>query len=305
MAEQKKTYISPTIDIQSKDGKGNFFVRLCYGYVGRYKDTSKMTTQEVIEEFLKRKGVSSPKEFFDKRFSQPFIEKNKINKSTEYYLGNTEKIFDEFRKSRQKMRHEEAVVCDKNGNIVSDKKGNNESVGYTQYEAKKFKGGQMIHNHPQGKTFLSDADIDFALKWDMKSIEAQGFDGDSHIFYVNDYIEQPNANDYEDFFDFKKQYDKWQNQQKRIRDFLTEYSATLNKGIFEADKIWQSLPKQKIKTGKYFVQVPVGWETYTKGASPRDKLNYPKFAEIIQKYVIEFSKNSRDKYGITSDIRKG
>lgn len=49
--------------------RGNFFIRLCYGYVGRYKDTSKMTTKEVVEEFLKRKGVSSPREFFQKRFS--------------------------------------------------------------------------------------------------------------------------------------------------------------------------------------------------------------------------------------------
>lgn len=48
--------------------QGGFFVRLCYGYVGKYKDTSKMTAKEVIEEFLKRKGVSSPREFFQKRF---------------------------------------------------------------------------------------------------------------------------------------------------------------------------------------------------------------------------------------------
>ncbi len=48
--------------------KNNFFIRLCYGYVGKHKDTSKMTTKEVIDEFLKRKGVSSPREFFKKRF---------------------------------------------------------------------------------------------------------------------------------------------------------------------------------------------------------------------------------------------
>ncbi len=59
--------------------KNNFFVRLCYGYVGKYKDTSKMTTQEVIDEFLKSKGVSSPREFFQKKF--------KVNK-----LNNKEKI---------------------------------------------------------------------------------------------------------------------------------------------------------------------------------------------------------------------
>ena len=50
--------------------QGSFFVRLCYGYVGRYKDTSKMTTKEVIEEFLKRKGVSTPKEFFTRSFGK-------------------------------------------------------------------------------------------------------------------------------------------------------------------------------------------------------------------------------------------
>ena len=50
--------------------KNSFFVRLCYGYVGRYKDTSNMTTEEVIEEFLKNKGVSSPKEFFEKKFKR-------------------------------------------------------------------------------------------------------------------------------------------------------------------------------------------------------------------------------------------
>ncbi len=49
--------------------RGNFFIRLCYGYVGRNKDTSKMSTKEVIEEFLKSKGVSTPGEFFQKRFS--------------------------------------------------------------------------------------------------------------------------------------------------------------------------------------------------------------------------------------------
>jgi hypothetical protein len=36
--------------------KGNFFVRLCYAVVGKIKDTSKMTTKEVIEEFLRQKG---------------------------------------------------------------------------------------------------------------------------------------------------------------------------------------------------------------------------------------------------------
>ena len=49
--------------------KNNFFIRLCYGYVGGKlgKDTSKMTTSQVVQEFLNAKGVSSPKEFFKKK----------------------------------------------------------------------------------------------------------------------------------------------------------------------------------------------------------------------------------------------
>lgn len=63
--------------------QGNFFIRLCYGYVGRYKDTSKMTTKEVIEEFLKRKGVSSQREFFGKVFVKNQIQHKHLDKWTE------------------------------------------------------------------------------------------------------------------------------------------------------------------------------------------------------------------------------
>ena len=64
--------------------QGGFFVRLCYGYVGRYKDTSKMTAKEVIEEFLKRKGVSSPREFFSKRFNKKRITNVPNSSNLEY-----------------------------------------------------------------------------------------------------------------------------------------------------------------------------------------------------------------------------
>lgn len=49
------------------NNKNNFFVRLCYGYVGGKlgKDTSKMTTSQVIQEFLNAQKVSSPREFFE------------------------------------------------------------------------------------------------------------------------------------------------------------------------------------------------------------------------------------------------
>ena len=42
------------------------FVKLCYGVVGSYKDTSNMTTDEVIKEFLKHEGVRSAEEYFNK-----------------------------------------------------------------------------------------------------------------------------------------------------------------------------------------------------------------------------------------------
>lgn len=52
--------------------KHSFFIRLCYGYVGGKlgKDTSKMTTEQVVQEFLKRNGVKTPREFFKKRFAK-------------------------------------------------------------------------------------------------------------------------------------------------------------------------------------------------------------------------------------------
>lgn len=42
------------------------FIKLAYGKVSEYKDTSKMTPKEVVEEFMKHEGVSSADEYFDK-----------------------------------------------------------------------------------------------------------------------------------------------------------------------------------------------------------------------------------------------
>lgn len=47
-------------------GKNNFFVRLCYGVVSKTTDTTNMTTKQVIDEFLKQRKISTPKEYFDK-----------------------------------------------------------------------------------------------------------------------------------------------------------------------------------------------------------------------------------------------
>ena len=61
------------------------FIKLCYGVVGSYKDTAKMTTQQVVEEFLRHEGVSSAKEYFDKeenntygKLKQDILTKQKV-----------------------------------------------------------------------------------------------------------------------------------------------------------------------------------------------------------------------------------
>lgn len=65
----KPKYVSPSYEIvDANGGGGSYFVRLAYGYVGGRMDTSNMTTQEVIEEFLRMKGAKTPNEFFDKKF---------------------------------------------------------------------------------------------------------------------------------------------------------------------------------------------------------------------------------------------
>lgn len=98
MAEEKKKYVPPKIEIQEKNDKSNFFVRLCYGYVGRYKDTSKMTTREVIDEFLKKRGVSSPKEFFEKAFNRAQENKSSANKGNNDQQQKTGSNLEELKK---------------------------------------------------------------------------------------------------------------------------------------------------------------------------------------------------------------
>lgn len=67
-----RQYVPPTYEkTDAPEGsKGSFFVRLAYGYVEHKlgMNTAKMTTDEVIREFLGAKGTKTPKEFFDKKF---------------------------------------------------------------------------------------------------------------------------------------------------------------------------------------------------------------------------------------------
>ena len=105
-------YVAPTYErIEKTDSKGHFFVRLAYGVVGSYKDTSKMTTTEVIEEFLDRNGVKTPREFFEKKFKgkkEPEQEQKAENTISE---EEKKKSFEEHKK--QMIENQERIVYGK------------------------------------------------------------------------------------------------------------------------------------------------------------------------------------------------
>jgi hypothetical protein len=101
--ESGETSTPPKTNESSGGGSKAFFVRLCYGYVGSYKDTSTMTTEEVIEEFLDKNGVRSPKEFFEKKFKPEQEQKSQPEKPKD--IAFTESA----EESRNKMLSSERI----------------------------------------------------------------------------------------------------------------------------------------------------------------------------------------------------
>ena len=71
-------YEKPSYERFEAKGKGNFFVRICYGFVEGTlkKDTSEMSVSEVIQAFLDANGLGSPSEFFSKKFRKPKVDEN-------------------------------------------------------------------------------------------------------------------------------------------------------------------------------------------------------------------------------------
>lgn len=85
-----RQYAPPTYEkADAPEGsKGSFFVRLAYGYVEHKlgMNTAKMTTDEVIKEFLNAKGSRTPNDFFKNRFKgkeKPKKEETKAKPKTE------------------------------------------------------------------------------------------------------------------------------------------------------------------------------------------------------------------------------
>lgn len=158
--------------------QGGFFVRLCYGYVGKYKDTSKMTAKEVIEEFLKRKGVSTPGEFFQKRFIGLRIREESIDAPitpiTEEAINRVQYIdIPGYTKEQCQYiveQHKELLRYardnNNNGEVAfvfrkgfRDKeivKGNEKNVNFTHRTMQKGYGMIIMHNHPSNSGFSFD-----------------------------------------------------------------------------------------------------------------------------------------------------
>jgi hypothetical protein len=69
--------------------------------------------------------------------------------------------------------NEHAFVFDDEGQLVFFKKGDEDSISFTEDERAQFKDKIFTHNHPLG-TSISDADIAFAIGNDLREIRAVG-----------------------------------------------------------------------------------------------------------------------------------
>ena len=78
--------------------------------------------------------------------------------------------------------HEEGILLDADGNIISDKAGGKDFIRWSDEELAKAKGGILTHNHPSG-TSLSRPDIDVLFEFDLGSIRAVGVLDNQRVAY--------------------------------------------------------------------------------------------------------------------------
>jgi len=99
------------------------------------------------------------------------------------YQKITEKVIDVENKIRMNKEFETAVVFDKNGNIVIDKRGSATNVSFSKDEMNLMKDCIFTHNHPRGWRYdensmfrigssFSREDLKFAINSDVKEIRA-------------------------------------------------------------------------------------------------------------------------------------
>lgn len=290
MAEEKQ-YVTPEIIVvDPEEQNGNARYCLPYGIAkGLGLNTDAMTPREVWD-MLKGFGVDPDKAYdeLEKKAKTEIKEEKPVEVDSCYPDKQRAKIY-EFRANHQRKTHEFATVLDENGNELIYREGQTGSVGFTISETKQFKGKSLSHNHPQGNTFLSDADIEMLVYKGLRTIEAVGYDGWIHTIEV---LPETNAQMY-------------YGMEKRLIDFLSDYEKALRSGCKKAKEEWDKQPKTTMKTGRYTMQAPTNWTLYRKGASIRDGMNWNEYAKIVQNEIIEFSKTTKEKYGIVSILRKG
>jgi len=80
-----------------------------------------------------------------------------------------EKIIRDYETSIKDRTTEKAFVFDKNGNVLINKAGNEDSVHFTKAELKLLKGNILTHNHP-GESPFSREDIKLACEKNLKEI---------------------------------------------------------------------------------------------------------------------------------------
>ena len=131
----RKDYTPPTVEVTEGDfdgGSGNRYslpFGLCKG-VGI--DTEGMTPREAWAAYTDRTGVS--KKQAEEAHWGDCEEKSGDFNPLNSYTDKQKRIIEEFRQSRQKKAHEESVVCDDSGRIISDKRGNSSSVSFSPFE---------------------------------------------------------------------------------------------------------------------------------------------------------------------------
>jgi len=82
-----------------------------------------------------------------------------------------EKVIREKEKSIKDLEKENAVLFDRNGNLIFEQDGDEDHVSFTPSQLEQMKGNILTHNHPINVSF-SDADVRLACKYEMNEVRA-------------------------------------------------------------------------------------------------------------------------------------
>lgn len=113
--------------------------------------------------------------------AQKIIKKTKLDTAFSEKITNQITLVED--EIRMNKNHETAVVIDKDGNILIDKRGAKYSVSFTKQEVEQMKDAILTHNHPRGWAFkenqigrignsFSYPDIELAIVQDLAEIRA-------------------------------------------------------------------------------------------------------------------------------------